>query len=472
MKERKTYTGKWFQDFWNIMTYELRHIFSDSGVVLIFFVAGLAYPILYNILYMKGMAIETPVAVVDDDASSFSRQYIRELDATKEVHVAYKCINMAEAEKLMQTRKVKGIFYFPRDFSANVAKMVPTTVSVYADMSSFLYYKNALTAANGVMLKEIGGIQAKRYSALGMTAQETSQLIQPVKYEFTNPYNRAFAYNYFLVTAILLIIVQQTMFYGMSLLAGTMREKNASLASLPEGMSRRGIGRVVIGRGAAYWLVYMAVGLYIVFIVPAIFGFPQRGNFWDIVLMMIFFVADCVLFSLTWSTLIKRRETVFVLFLAVSPLCLFLTGTSWPTIAFPKFWKLVSVIFPSTFGVQALMNMEIAGGDMATAHSQMVAIIIQMMSYYFLASIAAYVENWVIQHKEEIEAAKMLLAERTGRDLEKEARIIGGQMSVDEYRKENETYDDAKERLRYEYLRLLAERAERRRKREESESGK
>lgn len=109
---------------------------------------------------------------------------------------------------------------------------------------------------------------------------------------------------------------------------------------------------------------------------------------------------------------------------------------------------------------------------MATAHSQMVAIIIQMMSYYFLASIAAYVENWVIQHKEEIEAAKMLLAERTGRDLEKEARIIGGQMSVDEYRKENETYDDAKERLRYEYLRLLAERAERRRKREESESGK
>jgi len=361
MKDRKTYTGKWLQDFWRISTYELRHIFSDSGVVLIFFVAGLVYPLLYNMLYMKGLAMETPVAVVDEDASSLSRRFIRELDATREVQVAYKCINIEEAEKLMQERKVKGIYLFPRDFSEKVARMETTTVSVYADMGSFLYYKNALTAANSVMLKEIAGIQVQRYSAAGMTAQETSQLVQPVRYEFNNPYNRAFSYNYFLVTAILLIIVQQTMFYGMSLLSGTMREKNASLASLPDGMSRKGMGRVVIGRGAAYWLVYMGVTMYIVYIVPSIFGFPHRGGFWDLLTLIMFYVADCVCFSMTWSTFIKKRETVFVLFLALSPICLFLSGASWPTESIPGFWRAVSYLFPSTFGVQSLLNMQQAG---------------------------------------------------------------------------------------------------------------
>ncbi|MBQ2565610.1 MAG: ABC transporter permease, partial [Bacteroidales bacterium] len=262
MKERKTYLGRWFQDFKGICGHELKQIFSDWGVMLIFFVAGLAYPLLYNVVYLNGILNDTPVAVVDEAACSQSREFIRQIDATREVEVAYKCINMDEAQRLMQERKVKGIILFPRDFGDKLARMETAVLSVYADMSSFLYYKNALMATNFVMLDNIRSIQIERYEALGYTAQEASQLTQPLLYEENNPYNRAFSYNFFLVTAILLIIIQQTMFYGMSLLAGTQREKNNSFASLPDRLSGHGVGRVVLGRGMAYWLVYVAVGLY------------------------------------------------------------------------------------------------------------------------------------------------------------------------------------------------------------------
>ena len=438
MKERKTFFGQWLQDFWGICTYELRQIFTDWGVMLIFFVAGLAYPLLYNVIYMRGVLNDTPIAVVDEAACPQSRRFIRELDATREVQVAWKCINMAEARKLMQERKVKGIVLFPSDFGEKLARNETARLSLYADMSSFLYYKNALMAANFVMLNEIGSIQIDRYDALGYTAQESFQLTKPLLYEENNPYNRAFSYNFFLVTAILLLIIQQTMFYGMSMLVGTQREKNHSFASLPDRLSGHGVGRVVLGRGAAYWLVYLAVSLYIIFIVPAIFGLPQRGSYWDILLLLLFFVTDCVFFSETWSTIISRRETVFVLFLVASPLCLFLTGTSWPTVSFTKFWKLVSYIFPSTFGVQAFINMNSAGGDITAALSQMFCMTLQTVVYYFLATSCLYLENWVINHKRAIMELREKIDEKRGLDREKNAYIIGGERSLERVRAERQ----------------------------------
>lgn len=428
---KQSYIHTWLHDAWEIALHEFRSIFRDGGVLLIFFVAGLAYPLLYNVIYSNGILEDSPIAVVDEAVCSESRRYIREMDATREVKVAYRCVNMAEAERLMQERKVNGIVLFPRDFGEKLARMETATLSVYCDMSSFLYYKNALMAANHVMLQEIGQIQLERYAAAGFTDIEAAQLVQPVPYEENNPYNNAFSYSFFLLSAILLIIIQQTLFYGMSLLAGTMREENRSFASLPDRFHGHGVGRIVLGRGAAYWFLYMGIGMYIAFIVPAIFGLPQRGNYWDILLLLLFFVTDCVFFSMTWSTLVTKRETVFVLFLFMSPICLFLTGTSWPTVAIPGFWKVFSYIFPSTFGVQAFINMNSAGGDLATAHDQMIALTIQTVLYFVLAMAAVSLENWVIRNRERIrEEGARRIEERFGVDLreayEENKRIITG----------------------------------------------
>ena len=424
---KTSYIKTWLKDFWGIFCHEFRQIFSDSGVLLIFLVAGLAYPLLYNVVYLNGILSDTPVAVVDNCDSPDSHRFIREIDATREVEVAANCVNMAEAEKMMQERKVKGIIYFPSDFSEKLARMETATFSVYADMSSFLYYKNALMATNFVMLHEVGQIQMERYSMMGMTEKAADQSVKPLGYEENNPYNRAFDYSFFLISAILMIIIQQTLFYGMSLLVGTARERNHSFASLPDKLEGHGVGRVVLGRGGAYWLLYLAVGMYIAFIVPAIFGIPQRGQFVEVLTMLLFFITDCVFFSMFWSTLITRRESVFILFLAMSPVALFLTGCSWPTVAFPGFWKVFSYIFPSTFGAQGFINLSTAGGDMAAAGMQMRAMTLQTIIYFFLACAAIYVENWVLRHKEELRERRERLAKRVGIDSAEDAKIIAGE---------------------------------------------
>lgn len=393
---------KRIRDALDIFNLELRNILHDGGVMIIFIAAGFLYPILYNFVYKNGILEDSPVAVVDNADCSDSRRMIREMDATREIDIAYECVSMEEAKELLRTRRVNGIIYFPGDFGDKLVHRETATFSIYADMSSFLYYKNVLMGSNFVMLHEVNNIKLERFRADGLTDAQADQSVNTVLYDDINPYNRAFSYSIFLISAILMLIIQQVMFYGMSMSVGTMREENRSFATLPDHLKGRGVGRVVLGRGAVYWLIFMIIGIYVTCIVPAMFHFPQRGSFQDILVLLALFVTVCVFFCMSWSTLVTRRESAFILFLFMSPVCVFLTGFSWPTTAFPEFWKYFSYIFPSTFGCQAFINLNTAGANLEIIAPQLRALCIQGAVYFVLACVSVYVENFVIKHRDEI----------------------------------------------------------------------
>ena len=393
MKKTDSFLGTWFRNWYDIFVHELRLIFSDAGVMVIFFIGGLLYPVLYNLIYMNGTVDEMPVAVVDLSGGSYSRRYLQKVDATRECEILTYCASLEEARNLMQQRVVHGIILVPADFDTRLVRGEQGFISTYADMSSFLYYKCLTMGTSLTMLDEIHQIQTERYTAAGEDAQVAYQLTQPVLSDESLPYNKPFSYTIFFISAALMLVIQQTMFYGSSLLAGTLREQNRSFASLPRHLQGLGIGRVILGRGAAYMAVYLCIGPIIALLIPWLFKLPQHAWWGDIMVLLVFFILDCIFFTFTWSTLIWRRETVFVLFLSVSPICMFLTGFSWPTTAIPEVWQWVGYLFPSTFGCRAFINLNTAGCSLADVAPEFRAMIIQTVVYYVLASVAVFAEN-------------------------------------------------------------------------------
>lgn len=385
-----SYISNWFHDVWNIFTRELKLIGRDNGVMLIFCFAGLVYPPLYNWIYHDGVVDEMPVAVVDNSRGSYSHRYVQKFDATRECAIAYDCVSMAEAEELLKEQKVHGILYIPSDFDSRLALGEQATLSTYADMSTFLYYKNMTIASNLVMLDEVHQIQAEHYAAKGFTGQDAVQLIEPVQYDDARLYNPNISFTMFFIYMALMMILQQVMFYGSSTLTGTLREEGRSFAQLVEG--GHGMGRIVLGRGAAYFLVFLFLGAYGAVLVPHLFHLPMHAAWWDMMLFLAFFVADIIVFSFTWSSGIYKRETVLVLLLFVSPIAVFLTGFTWPTENFPIFWRIVSYVFPTTFGCRAYMTLSQTGNLSAIA-PELWAMTLQTVVYYILASAAILVEN-------------------------------------------------------------------------------
>ena len=385
-----SYISNWFHDVWNIFTRELKLIGRDNGVMLIFCFAGLVYPLLYNWIYHDGVVDEMPVAVVDNSRGSYSHRYVQKFDATRECAIAYDCVSMAEAEELLKEQKVHGILYIPSDFDSRLALGEQATLSTYADMSTFLYYKNMTIASNLVMLDEVHQIQAEHYAAKGFTGQDAVQLIEPVQYDDARLYNPNISFTMFFIYMALMMILQQVMFYGSSTLAGTLREEGRSFAQLVEG--GHGMGRIVLGRGTAYFLVFLFLGAYGAVLVPHLFHLPMHAAWWDMMLFLAFFVADIIVFSFTWSSGIYKRETVLVLLLFVSPIAVFLTGFTWPTENFPIFWRIVSYVFPTTFGCRAYMTL-CQTGNLSAIAPELWAMTLQTVVYYVLASAAILVEN-------------------------------------------------------------------------------
>lgn len=398
------YIKIWIHDFLSVFNRELKLMMHDGGFLIIILFTGIVYPFLYYHVYKNGVMQDTPLAVVDKAKCADSRRYIREVNATPECNIDFECTDMEEAKELMRQRKVHGIIYIPSDYGDNLVHGQTATVGIYADMSSFLYYKNVLMSSELPLLHEINHIQIDRYAAEGATDAEAYVSAEPVVYEALSPYNRSLSYTIFIYSMILLMIVQQVMFYGMSLVSGTMREEGKSFAALKDSFRGAGVGRIVLGRGAAYWLLFMVMAINVTLIAPALLGFPQRGRFADIIWLDMVFVTSCVFFCEAWSSLIYRRETVFVLFLTMTFVCVFLTGFAWPRSSFPPFWKAFSCLFPTSFGCRAFINVNTAGADLPTVAPLLKALVLQGSIYFVLACVAVYIENFVLRHKKTIPA--------------------------------------------------------------------
>ena len=54
---------------------ELKMTVKDQGVLIFFLLVPLAYPLVYAFIYTNEVVREVPVAVVDADRSSVSREY-------------------------------------------------------------------------------------------------------------------------------------------------------------------------------------------------------------------------------------------------------------------------------------------------------------------------------------------------------------------------------------------------------------
>ena len=59
-----------------VFTDELKRIFRDPGVLVIFIVATLVYPFLYKAIYWNEQIKDIPVAVVDCSQSPESREFL------------------------------------------------------------------------------------------------------------------------------------------------------------------------------------------------------------------------------------------------------------------------------------------------------------------------------------------------------------------------------------------------------------
>ena len=374
-----------------IFTTELRRIFRDPGVVVIFVVATLAYPLLYKAIYWNEQITNVPVAVVDLSNSPQSREFLHRWNASPDIRLCYTCTSMSEAEQLLRNQKVHGIIYFPRDFAPQLADPLGQAhISLYCDMSSFLYMKAIYLSCNQVMLESMRNIQIDRYEQMGMDKEFAWALVQDAPYSETALFTPTGGYGSFLIPAVLVLILHQTLFFGICMLGGTAREENKELYYIPGRRRSIGVLRIILGRALAYFLIYYALAAILLGFLPRLFDIPHIGAIEDILRLNVPYILAIIFFSMCVSVFIRNRESGLVLLISSSLIFLFMAGISWPKEMIPEAWRCISWCIPYTWGAHGFIHINSMGASLWTTRTEYIALWIQTGAYFVLAYILLY----------------------------------------------------------------------------------
>jgi ABC-2 type transport system permease protein len=366
---------------------EYRRVFTDWGALLILVVALILYAFFYPIPYTPEVLKEVPVALVDLDQSEMSRRLMRMLDAHELLRVAAAPASLADAERLAREGIVGGIVVVPEGFDRRVRRSEQATVTAYADASYFLIYRQVLTGAMEATGTLSAGIEIRRLQSAGVPGDAALKARDPLPLVMRPLFNPTEGYGSYVVPAVLVLILQQTLLVGIGLVGGTRHEREASVPA-SAGRSPFEWLQALVGRALAYLLLYLVHLLFYFGVVFHLFGFAQRGAALTLFAFGLPFLLAVIFLALTVRGIFRTREMSTQVLLFTSLPALFVAGFSWPVEAMPGWMATLAKLLPSTPAIAGFLRLSQMGATLAQVRGEWLLLWALCAMYFLMAWVA------------------------------------------------------------------------------------
>ena len=254
---------------------ELRAIRADRGALTVLVAATLLYAVLYPVPYLRQLARELPILVVDEDATAASRQFGRLVDAAEQVAVVGTVGHLPVAAAMVRAGRVHGVVVVPAGFERRILRGERAVVGAYGDTRAFMVYTQIASGVAAAVGTFSAGVELRRLEVAGMGRPAAQRARDPLPLVVRALYNPSGGYGNAVVPAVLLVILQQTLLVGMGMLAGTRREQARG------GHAAATNGNVlahVLGRPSAYVGLYAAHATAFFLVAYRLYDLPRQGS--------------------------------------------------------------------------------------------------------------------------------------------------------------------------------------------------
>lgn len=373
-----------------IIRNEFRTISGSYAILLVLMGGIFVYGLLYNYMYAPDVVRKVPVAVVDDSKSELSREYIRLLDATPGVHVLTTGVDYIEAQDLMKKNEVVGILYIPDNFADRVSRGDESIFIMYETTSAFLYYMAMQEASSGAMLAL--NDKARPDLLVFLPRQDAAEIAsaQPFNVVGTALYNHTEGYGSYLIPAVLIVIMFQTLLMVIGMISGEERHSHALRRY--SGVTFGQALRLVTGKTFVYFILYSIFSLFLLGLIPLLFGLPNIGNTFYIILLLIPFLLATSFFGLTASVLFTDGDAPLLMIAFFSVGLIFLSGVSYPLELMPWYWRATHFIIPAAPATLGYVKLNSMGASLSQIQTEYITLWVQCV-VYFLTACWAYRYN-------------------------------------------------------------------------------
>jgi ABC-2 type transport system permease protein len=361
-------------------TAEWRRVLGIPGAFMLLVVGPLIYGVYYPQPYLNQILRKIPIAVVDNDLSELSRRIVQTLDASGAVRVAIRANTYPEARAALDRGKAFAVVEIPPGTERDVLKGTKVHVPIYADATYLFIFRTMATGielAIDTLTLELAARGARPDGSLVKatlaSASPADVLLQPI-------FNPVGGYASYIVPAAFVLILQQLLLIGASLLTVLAKAE-------PQGR----LFTSVLGRGVAHLTIFVpALALYFI-VLPRFYGFSTLGQPLQIFALASLFILATSFMGQAAGAWFKHPETPTLIFLGTSIPQLFLTGFAWPREAIPQTVQAVGYIFPSDFAIDGLVRIDQLGASIWDVARDWQGLWCLTIIYFALAVFSAYV---------------------------------------------------------------------------------
>ena len=340
---------------WRAWVDTLKAIAADKGVLLLIVIAPVIYGFFYPWPYAEQAVTRVPVAVVDLDQSSLSRQITRFAQASPRVDVRLVVSDELQAHQALWRGEIEGYALLPRDLKRDVLRGSLAVVTVEANGSYALLNKAVLSGFAEAVGTVSAGVEIKKLQASGQSAPQAEAGRNPISTQMVAMFNPTEGYGSYVVPAVALLIIQQTLLMGVAMLVGLWAETGRHRVDAATWLGRI-LGFSSVG--------YLSGLLYFGWIFWAQ-DFPRGANTGGALVLLAFYMpAICTLGALLGVWFGNRERALQVLLFTALPMA-FVSGFSWPAEALPELLQALRWLFPSTAGIQASLRLNQMGAPLA-----------------------------------------------------------------------------------------------------------
>lgn len=356
---RHGFWAAWRATWWTVL--------RDRGVLLVLAIAPVLYGFFYPWPYQQQAVTRVPVAIVDLDNSGLSRQIARFASASPQLDVLRIAGDERELSELLWTGRIEGYAVLPRGLKRQVLRGQPSVVSVAGNGAYALLNKAVLSGFAQAVGTVSAGIEIRQLQAGGMARGQAMQARQPLGLHSQALFNPTEGYGSYVVPAVALLILQQTLMIGAAMLAAGWFETGV-LRAPPSAW---------LGRVATLSTVGLVSGLFYFGWVFYLQDYPRPDQLWRSVVLLLCYGPAVSAMGLLMGSWVRDRERSLQLLLLPALPFFFLSGAAWPVEALPAPLQFLRWLIPSTSGIEAALALNQMGASLAEVRTQLGVLLAQ-----------------------------------------------------------------------------------------------
>jgi ABC-2 type transport system permease protein len=319
---------------------EWKKILSGNFIILMLIIP-VVVTALFSYLFQNGIAEEVPLAVVDMDHSTYSRQLIEKLDASQYVTVSDTYDNYVDVDSFLYNERYSGVLYLPYGLETAYTQGKTIKLGLYVDMT--------MSSCAGSLKSGVSEVLAVENAAKGASVvlnAEQRSLYNPTRTMMMS------TVMMFINVAILAVLAIYTM-----PIVPRLRQEGLFFKKLKNPLG-------IILRNVPYALV-CTISLYFTFGILKQFAHLRfEANWIEIFVPFFLFAFSSSLMSMAigWNASSPESASGRVVFI-ILPSTL-LGGASFPSLMMPIIFKCINKLIPFSMHFKFLRGMGFKGGHL------------------------------------------------------------------------------------------------------------